>query len=152
MKRAFSCVALMASLLGPTGPRDAAAAPPGAYLVCVSNERSGDVTVINGADRKVVATVSAGKRPRGIHASPDGRSLYVALSGSPITGPPQLDAKGNPIPRAEEDDENADHSADGIGVIDLARLTFVKRLPAGSDPEEFAVSKDGARLYISNED
>ena len=39
-----------------------------------------------------------------------------------------------------------------IGVVDLRALKFVKRLPAGSDPEEFAVSRDGARLYISNED
>src|SRR3954469_19266400 len=62
------------------------------YLVCVSNERSGDVTVIK--DGKPIATIPAGKRPRGIHASPDGSSLYVALSGSPITGPPALDGKG----------------------------------------------------------
>jgi YVTN family beta-propeller protein len=139
------------SVLVLTGLRDVAASSPGAYWVCVSNERSGDITIIDGADRTVVATVAAGKRPRGIHASPDGRFLYIALSGSPIGGPPQLDAKGNPI-RRDDDDEEADHSADGIGVIDLVGQKFVKRLPSGSDPEEFAVSKDGARLYISNED
>ena len=143
--------ALLVTLSIPVDSRRAAASDPGAYRVCVSNERSGDVTVIDGARGKVVATIRAGKRPRGIHAAPDGRTLYVALSGSPITGPPLLDAKGNPILK-EEDDEDADHSADGIGVIDLNRLAFVKKLPAGSDPEEFAVSKDGSRLYISNED
>ncbi len=132
-------------------PLQAVADEPVAYRICVSNERSGDVTVIDGASGTVAATVRAGKRPRGIHASPDGRTLYVALSGSPISGPPQLDAAGNPI-RKDEDDEEADHAADGIGVIDLTRMAFVKKLPAGSDPEEFAVSRDGSRLYVSNED
>jgi YVTN family beta-propeller protein len=89
----------------------------GSYLVCVSNERSGNITVIDGDRQAVIATVAVGKRPRGIHASPEGKLLYVALSGSPITGPPKLDAQGNPIP--EEDEGEADHSADGIGVVDL---------------------------------
>ena len=37
-------------------------------------------------------------------------------------------------------------------MVDLEQRTFLRKLPAGSDPEEFAVSKDGPRLYISNED
>ena len=61
-------------------------------MVCVSNERSGDLTIIR--DGKAVATIPVGKRPRGVHASPDGELLYVAMSGSRITGPPQLDARG----------------------------------------------------------
>src|SRR3954454_9975380 len=126
-----------------------AASEPSGYLVCVSNERSGDLSIVR--DEKVIATIPVGKRPRGVHASPDGGFVYVALSGSPITGPPQLDAKGNPILK-EEDEEDSDHSADGIGVVDLRSMTFLRKLPAGSDPEEFAVSKDGKTLYISNED
>jgi YVTN family beta-propeller protein len=145
-------VATIITLLGFSGFQHADADPPESYWVCVSNERSGDVTIISGADRRVVATVPVGKRPRGIHASPDGRFLYVALSGSPISGRPQLDAKGNPVLSKEEDEENADHSADGIGVVDLGQRKHIKTLPSGSDPEEFAVSKDGTELYISNED
>ncbi|HTC16692.1 MAG TPA: beta-propeller fold lactonase family protein [Steroidobacteraceae bacterium] len=124
------------------------------YEVFVSNEQSGDVTVISGEDFKVLATIPAGKRPRGIHAGPDGRVVYVALSGTPIEIP-QLDAKGNPILRKHEDsddDANADKSADGIGVIDVAARKLVGKINAGSDPEEFAVSKDGTQLYVSNED
>src|SRR5439155_21313311 len=79
-----------------------------------------------------------------------------ALSGSPITGPPPLDAKGNPILSKgkddDDDDKNADHSADGIGVVDLAQRKFLRKIPAGSDPDQFAVSADGTKLYISNED
>src|SRR4051794_40772421 len=78
---------------------------PTSYWVCVSNEKSGDVTLIDGATQKVIATIPVGKRPRGIHPSPDGRALYVALSGRPIEGPPQLDAKGNPIFHKNDDDD-----------------------------------------------
>jgi YVTN family beta-propeller protein len=52
------------------------------YNVFVSNERSGDVTLIDGATDNVLAKIPVGKRPRGIHASADGRRVYVTLSGS----------------------------------------------------------------------
>jgi YVTN family beta-propeller protein len=126
------------------------------YQIFVTNERSGDVTVIDGDDLKVTATIPVGKRPRGIHVSPDGKVVYVALSGTPIEGPPQIDASGNPIfdkkKGGDDDDENADKSADGIGVLDVRTLKLTGKLNAGSDPEEFALSKDGRQIYISNED
>jgi len=137
-----------------------AAAPPArgaTYQVYVTNERSGDVTVINGSDSSVTATIPVGKRPRGIHVSPDRKTVYIALSGTPIEAPPQLDAQGNPIfakkrGDADDDDSNADKSADGIGVLDVAAQTLRTKLNAGSDPEEFSLSQDGKRIYISNED
>jgi YVTN family beta-propeller protein len=127
------------------------------YDICVSNEKSGDITIIDGSTWKVEATVPVGKRPRGIIASPDGRTIYVALSGTPISGPPPLDANGNPILRKggdddDDDDKKADKSADGIALVDLPGRTLVKKLRVGSDPEQFALSKDGKRLYVSNED
>jgi YVTN family beta-propeller protein len=126
----------------------------GTFQVWVTNERSGDVTVINGNDLSVASTIPVGKRPRGIHVSPDGKLVYVALSGTPIEAPPQIDAHGNPIfqRKKDDDDDNADKSADGIGVIDTAAKKLHGKLNAGSDPEEFALSKDGRRIYISNED
>ena len=67
------------------------------YQVFVSNEKSGDLTVISGADYRVVTHIPVGKRPRGIRVSPDGQTVYVALSGTPVEPPPQLDAHGNPL-------------------------------------------------------
>jgi YVTN family beta-propeller protein len=135
-------------------PLSGHAAP--AYQVYVTNERSGDVTVIDGGDFKVVATIPVGKRPRGIHVSPDGKTVYVAVSGTPVGGPPQLDAQGNPILHKggddDDDDAKADKSADGIAVVDVATKKSTGRIAAGSDPEEFSLSKDGTRLYVSNED
>jgi YVTN family beta-propeller protein len=125
------------------------------YQVYVSNEKSGDVTVINGGDNRVIATIPLGKRPRGVHASPDGKTVYVALTGTPIAGPPSLDAKGNPaIQKSKDDDDGvqADKSADGIGVIDVAQRKLTRKISGGSDPEEFSLSSDGTKLYVSNED
>src|SRR3954447_17332648 len=150
--RSFAAVTLVVCGIFLT-PQSAAAQDK--YWICVSNERGGDVSIIDAATHKVIATIPIGKRPRGIHASPDGRTLYVALSARPIEAPPQLDANGNPILHKDDDDDDdkkSDHAADGIGVVDLASLKLIKKLPAGTDPEQFAVSPDGQHLYTSNED
>ena len=150
---ALSLAALVALLAVSALPRGASAA---AYQIVVSNERSNDVTVISGTDFSVLATIPVGKRPRGIHGSPDGKLVYVALSGTPIAAPPQLDAHGNPIfKRGGDDDDNdaeSDKTADGIGIVDLAARKLKGKIFAGSDPEEFALSKDGTQIYVSNED
>jgi YVTN family beta-propeller protein len=112
------------------------------YRIYVTNERSGDLSVIDGVTHEVVSTVPLGKRPRGIHASPDGRTIYVALSGSPIA-PPGVDESTLPPP---------DKSADAIGVFDVRENKLLRLIRAGSDPEEFDLSKDGTLLYCSNED
>jgi YVTN family beta-propeller protein len=127
------------------------------YQIFVSDEHSGEVTIIDGADYHVIATVPVGKRPRGIHPSPDGKTIYVALSGTPIQAPPKLDAHGNPILKHKSDDDDdddtaADKSADGIGVLDIVSHRITGKIKVGSDPEEFDISKDGTRLYVSNED
>ena len=116
--------------------------PPPAVRVYVTNEQSGDLTVINGDTQAVMATAPLGKRPRGIQPSPDGKSLYVALSGSPPAGP-GVDPKTLPPP---------DRNADGIGEVDADTYKLKRIIHAGADPEQLAVSADGARLYVANED
>lgn len=120
--------------------RQERAKPP--YLVYITNENGGDVSVIDPVALDVVATIPVGKRPRGIHASPDHKLIYVALSGSP-PAPPGVDESTLPPP---------DKTADGIGVIDAASGKVIRVIKSGSDPEEFDLSPDGAQLYVSNED
>jgi YVTN family beta-propeller protein len=122
-----------------TPPKPVASA---AYSVLVTNERSGTLSVIDGSTRKVSATIALGKRPRGLKASPDGKLLFVALSGSPIAGP-GVDESKLPPP---------DKGADGIGVVDLATLKLLRVLRGVSDPEQLAVSQDGKRLFVASED
>src|SRR5213596_4192900 len=111
------------------------------YLVFVSHERSGDVSVIDGATDAVVATFPVGKRPRGIRATPDGQRLFVTLSGSPRMAP-----------GVDENRAPADKTADGLGVIDPVAHKLIDRWHVGSDPEQFAISKDGKFAFIANED
>lgn len=146
---------LAASALLPLGAQAAASAgSTGRFQIYVSNERSNNVTVIDGTSFAPLATFAVGKRPRGIHAAPDGKTVYVALSGTPVGDPPQLDAKGNPILTNNDDDDDvkADKAADGIGVINVATRKLLKKINVGSDPEEFDLSPDGKTLYVSNED
>ena len=90
----------------------------------------------------MLQSIAVGKRPRGIRGSPDGKTVYVALSGSPMGGP-NVDESKLPPP---------DRRHDGIGVIDVATGQLLRVLQGGTDPEQFAVSKDGTKLFIANED
>ncbi len=112
------------------------------FRVYVTNERSGDLTEIDASTLQVIATVPLGKRPRGIHASPDGHFLYIALSGSPLAGP-GVDESKLPPP---------DKTADGIGVFDVQQNKLVRTIQSGSDPENFDITKDGRTIIVSNED
>ena len=114
----------------------------GAYRIYVTNEASGDLSVIDSAAHEVIATVKLGKRPRGIHATPDGSHIYVALSGSPFA-PPGVDESTLPP---------ADREADGIGVVDPRENKLLRIVRVGQDPEQFDFTKDGSTLYVSNED
>jgi YVTN family beta-propeller protein len=108
----------------------------------VSAEQSGEVVVVDPLSGKVLQRIAVGKRPRGLKLAPDGTQLFVALSGSPRSGPQADEAQAAP----------ADRAADGIGVVDVKQGKLVGRLPGGQDPETFDLSQDGRALYIANEE
>ena len=124
--------------------------PAASIWVCVTNERSGDLTVVDGSSRKIVATIPLGKRPRGIHASPDGRYVYVALSGTPVADPAEQPSTTQIA--SFPDGRAANRWPDGIAVVDLGERRVVRVIPAGANPEEFAVDPQGTRLFVSNGD
>lgn len=118
--------------------------PTGGSLVYVSNEDSGDISIISTVSNDVIATLNVGKRPRGIKVDHTGEKVLVALSGSPKCPPTMSD----------EDCEKqvTDKTQDGIAVVDVSTSTVERVLPGGSDPEQFDLSADGSKLFVSNED
>src|SRR5258706_13166381 len=72
------------------------------YRIFVTNEGSGDLTVIDGGTHRVSATWPLGKRPRGVVGAPGKQRLYVALTGSPLAGPRAVEKSppppANPAP------------------------------------------------------
>ena len=115
----------------PVGPR-----------VFATDEVGGVLTVIDVNTATAIATIRVGKRPRGLVVSPDRTLLYVALSGTPIGGPGVDEDKLPP----------ADKKEDGIGVISLRDLKLLRVIHGGSDPEQVAISADGRKLFVANED
>jgi len=94
----------------------------GPYDVYVTNEGSGDLSVIDGMTWKVVATWELGTRPRGVAVAKDGRRLFVAFNGG--TG------------------------EDGVGVLDAASGRLVSVIRGVSNPEQVAVDSSGQWLYV----
>jgi YVTN family beta-propeller protein len=108
----------------------------------VTNEDSGDITIIDLSRGEVAAKVPVGKRPRGIRVSTDEKLVFVALSGSPKSGPDTDESKLPP----------ADRAADGIGVLDTSQWKLMRVLKSGQDPEHFDISRDGKTIFVSNEE
>jgi len=97
----------------------------------VSNEGSGDVSVVDLQSKSVVASIAVDGRPRGIRLSPDRRTLFVAVSDS--------------LP-------NVQGGKDAIVAIDVATRRITGRIEAGTDPEQFDITPDGRYLVSANED
>jgi YVTN family beta-propeller protein len=119
----------------------AAAAAERAY---VSNEDGHTVSVIDTDKNAVIATIQVGKRPRGLKLNHDATRLYVAVSGLPKCPPTVPDEECAKLER--------DLKADGVAVIDTRSLKLIDLLKAGSDPEQFDLSRDGRLLFVANED
>jgi YVTN family beta-propeller protein len=114
------------------GPIYACAPKPAGPLAYVSNERDGTISVIDTGADEVIQTIKVGARPRGIRLSPDGSRVYVASS--------------TPSGQTYRDADNK------IVAVDATTGEVVAKYHIGSDPEQLAVSRDGTKLYASNED
>lgn len=111
------------------------------YLVVVSNENSGTLSVIEGSDQQHVTTLGVGKRPRGLQAGPDG-TIFVALSGS-LPAAPDLGMTLFPLAGA---------SADGVGVVDFESRQLLRVITGVTGPEQLAIGTDGQTLYVASGD
>lgn len=117
-----------------TAPEQAAlrrAFSDSASLLVVTNEGSADVSIVHAERGEMLATLRFAARPRGVQASADGRTVWVALS-----------------------DEAPTQAGDGDAIVEIDLLdgSIRRRYQAGSDPEQFAVTRDGRLLVAANED
>ena len=115
MKHTLRCIALACAWLA-----SVATAAPFAY---VANERSGNNTVIDTANDAVVGEFAAGKRPRGLAASKDGKLLYVS-----------------------------DQPANSLQIVDIAARKVGRRIDLGESPEGVYRSPDGKLLAVAVEE
>lgn len=162
------------ALLG-SGPARAQDAP--AYRLYVSNEYGADITVLDGKSYETIGTIPVSGRPgevrpRGMTVSPDGATIYVAVSDfMPRRQTPedkivaigvandeivqQFEAGGNPERVALSPDGKqlwASLEAQGQGAAyDVATGKELARFPAGVEPEGVGVSPDGRWAYITSE-
>ena len=100
-----------------------------AATVFVTNERGGTLTAIDTDTDTIVSTTTIGNRPRGIVTSGD--RLFIAVS------------QWRDRPRI---------GREAIVALDVKTLKTICEYKSGTDPEVVAVSPDGKRLYLSNED
>jgi len=104
-----------------------------AQRLYITNERAGTLQVVDTKTDTVIARATLKNRPRGIVVSPDGKHLYVALSWW-------------------RDHKHPVSGKEGILAIDAQTLRITRQYLGGTDPECVAVSPNGQRLYLSNED
>ncbi|RMF98191.1 MAG: DUF4382 domain-containing protein [Candidatus Schekmanbacteria bacterium] len=92
-------------------------------MTYVSNEDSGNISLIDRALRRVVSVIEVEEGPKGLVASPDGTRIFVANSRS-----------------------------DSVSVIDTNSNRVLQHinLESGSGPEEISILPDGSKLYIVN--
>jgi len=92
-------------------------------MAYVSNEGSGNISLIDRSSRRVVSVIEVESAPKGMVATPDGTRIFVANSGS-----------------------------DSISVIDTNSNRVLQHinLESGSGPEEIAILPDGSKLYTAN--
>jgi YVTN family beta-propeller protein len=128
-------------------------------LLFVSNENSDNVSVINRQSDEVVATVKAGRGPRGIATSlsSDSQKVYVANSGSgsisvidPSTNraeseiPVRFGREPEGIAVAKLEDERelifvANYGSDNVSVVDAATYEEIEDARVGRGPIAVAV-------------
>lgn len=109
-------------ITGLSAPQDVAVAPDGVYA-WVTDNTADEVVQIRTSDNSVVDHVSVGDGPRGVVVSPNSAKVYVAGAG--------------------------DGTVRVVDVTNVNAVTTLVTLTAGL--AEFALTSDGATLFVSNE-
>ncbi|WP_159059371.1 autotransporter domain-containing protein [Rhodopseudomonas palustris] len=142
-------------------PRNAVFSPDGRYAYVVNN--GGSVSVLDVAARTVVGTIGVGTDSSGIAISPDGKFVYVTnyssnsvsvISSATNQVVSSISASG-PYGIAVSADGGTLYVTNlqgaSVTVIDAASGTALTSVSVGISPVAVVVSRDGSRIYVSNE-
>jgi YVTN family beta-propeller protein len=145
-------------------PKFMAVTPNGKYLL-VSNWCSYDLSIVNIAERRQVATLPMGPYPRGLAVSPDSTTAYVANMGS--NNVTKVNLRTMKIERSFVVGDQPRHlvmspngrylyaslNAPGEVVkVDLADDKVVATAQTGEQDRSLAIAADGRSLYVVNYD
>ena len=95
-----------------------------APVVYVSNEGSGDISVVDTGDDRELGRIAVGKHPGALRLSRDEKQLYVVVG------------QGSDAPE--------------VAVLDLTTEQVVRRLASGPDPLGIDLAPDGTLLFVVN--
>jgi len=160
------CAAILLALVGglacSTSP--SAEKPAAPARIYVTNQLDNTVSVIDGATRKIVATVRVGVSPAQMAVSPDRRSVYVVNTGSDtvsvlntdtntVAGTIALPRRSEPVGVAVGANGliyTADGGSDRVSVLDTRAGRVVASARVGTQPLSVVVAPDGKTVYSAN--
>ena len=138
---------------------------PGANLVFVSNEGSGNVSVINPSTDRIVGSFAVGSGPYGITYDPAANTLYVANSGSgtvsvvsassytPLVAP--ISVGGEPHDALYDSSTGtvfvSNSETDRVSVIDATDNAVTTTISVGSKPTGMALDPVSDSVYVAND-
>jgi serine/threonine-protein kinase len=143
--------------LGPLGPVPGGQAPAPAVANSVAKPTAGEV-------------VNVGATPGYMEIAPDGRTALIANRGAGVLtvfdttrnqalgtipvpdGGPQFVAFTPDGTRAYVSIFNTDRTVNEVGVLDMATMKFIARVPTGVRPFALDVTPDGKTVYVPNHD
>jgi YVTN family beta-propeller protein len=146
-------------------PTDLALSPDGKWIL-TANSTSDTASLIDVAEKKVVAEIAVGKRPFSAAIAPDSRRAIVTNLRSNTVS--VLSWSSGPDAKVEREfvvghePRGVVYSADGksayvvlalqnaVVAVDPAAGTVGKAIPVGERPHHIARSPDGRRLAVSN--
>jgi YVTN family beta-propeller protein len=102
-------------------PRGVAAGGENGRIAYLTNKGDGTLSIIDVQAEKIVNTVPVGKGAHALRVSPDGSTVYVALS-----------------------------KEDAVAVVEASTGKVLEKIPVGKTPEQIDLSRDGLWLFASN--
>ena len=135
--------------------------PPYAYI---PNQVSNNVSVINTANNRVVASVNVGSYPYGVAVNQNGTKVYVTNQGSytvsvinTTTNTVSATVKGFYYPQGvavRPDGKKvyvANYFGKNVSVIDTATNNITATVKVGDYPNGIAVNSAGTKVYVTNQ-